>query len=127
MKKPGLAIVIGAPGGPGKGAPDAGGVSSSGQTDSVPISALQMPDDQEQMQPPEVGDEVNYQVAGKVVSIDGDTAQVKRTSINGQPVDDGSDTAPDNDQDPNEDADEKALQTEAQGLDQSSQNGQGFQ
>lgn len=98
---------------------------SAAQTDSVPISALQMPDDQEQMQPPEVGDVVNYQVAGKVLAINGDMAQVQRTSINGQPVSSDSsdsDANPDKDGDDNSgDADERALQTEAQGLDSSGQ------
>lgn len=54
--------------------------------DTVPLDALSMPDDQEQMQPPEVGDVVNYQVTGKVVAIEGNMARIERQSINGQDV-----------------------------------------
>lgn len=102
--KKGLAIVIGGkpPGGmppgmddpnqpPGKmpdsaGASDPSDLTGDNAPDNVPLSALAMPDDTEQMQPPEVGDEVNYQVTGKVISIEGDVAQVQKTAVNGQPV-----------------------------------------
>ena len=60
----------------------------AGSTDTVPLSALGMPDEKEQMQPPAVGDEVSYQVVGKVTSISGDSAIIERTSINGNPVGD---------------------------------------
>jgi len=72
---------------PGGDPGDAGAEAS--ERDTVPLSALKMPDDQEQMTPPEVGDEVNYQVTGKVVSINGDQAVIERETINGQPFDPG--------------------------------------
>jgi hypothetical protein len=64
--------------------------------DTVPLDLLSMPDDQEQMQPPEVGDVVNYQVTGKVVAIEGDDAKVQRQSINGQELQDDNETNGDN-------------------------------
>lgn len=52
----------------------------------VPVAALAMPDDQEQMAPPEVGDKVSYQVEGTVTRVEGDEAYVQPESINGQEV-----------------------------------------
>jgi len=62
--------------------------SQANNVDTVPLSFLSMPDDQEQMQPPEVGDVVSYQVTGKVVAIEGNMAKVERQSINGQDLPD---------------------------------------
>ena len=53
------------------------------QLDSVPINALAMPDEKEQMTPPEVGDQVNYTVTGTVKAIVGGVAQIERETING--------------------------------------------
>jgi hypothetical protein len=105
---PGLIVALGAPsdnagkmgigGGraaDGPGDPDA--LSQAVNTDTVPLDLLSMPDDQEQMQPPEVGDVVNYQVTGKVVAIEGDYAKVERQSINGQELQDDNETNSDND------------------------------
>ncbi|MDE2020040.1 MAG: hypothetical protein KGJ13_06880 [Patescibacteria group bacterium] len=85
MKPDGLTVEIGADPKP-KG--DINSLSTAENVDTVPMAALAMPDDQQQMQPPEVGDEVNYQVTGKVVSIEGDFAKIQRTSINGQEIPD---------------------------------------
>jgi len=65
--------------------------SDMGGLDCVPLSALNMPDDQEQMQAPEQGDKVTYSIEGTVEKIEGDEAYVKRESINGQPVQPPSD------------------------------------
>lgn len=54
--------------------------------DCVPLQALEMPGEDEQMNTPEVGDPVNYQVEGKVTRIEGPNAYIKRTTVNGQPV-----------------------------------------
>lgn len=81
---PGLVVAIGDR--PDGKEGDGNAAPAPSNVDTVPLDALQMPDEQEQMQPPEVGDEVNYQVAGKVVSIDGNMATIQRTSINGQEV-----------------------------------------
>jgi hypothetical protein len=67
--------------------------SAAQNVDTVPLNSLEMPDDQEQMQPPEVGDEVNYQITGKVVAIEGNMAKVQRTSINGQEIEGASEDA----------------------------------
>lgn len=75
---PDLMLAIASKDKPGKGAPSA--------PDCVPLSALNMPDDSEQMQAPEVGDKVQYTVEGTVENITGDNAYIDRTSINGQPV-----------------------------------------
>jgi hypothetical protein len=96
---PGLIVALGAPSddagkmglggsatgqyGPG-GHGDVNALSEAANMDTVPVSLLSMPDDQEQMQPPEVGDVVNYQVTGKVTAIEGNYAKVERQSINGQ-------------------------------------------
>ncbi len=65
--------------------PRAGG-DSMGNEDCVPLSALGMPDETEQMQSPEEGDPVQYTVEGTISRIEGDNAYVTRTAINGQPV-----------------------------------------
>jgi hypothetical protein len=122
----GLALIIGAggPSGPRPAAPDlpegkdpdgtAQTSSTVTTTDTIPLNALAMPDDQEQMQAPQVGDEVNYQVTGKVVSIDGNTATVQKTSINGEPVgsDDEERSEPQGDTD-DEDAEAAGLRNQA--------------
>ncbi len=54
----------------------------------VPLEALQMPDETEQMTAPEVGDVVDYQVQGKVTRVEGGMAYVQPMSINGQDLDD---------------------------------------
>jgi hypothetical protein len=77
-----------------------------GTEDCVPLSALGMPDEQEQMQAPEVGDKVQFTIEGTVNRIEGDQAFVARESINGQPVEgraepdqDEKGGPPDNDRD----------------------------
>ena len=96
--------------------------SEMGNMDAVPLSMLSMPDDQEQMQPPEVGDVVNYQVTGKVVAIEGNYAEIQRQSINGQELqDDDNETNSDNDnpQNANQSADGddgQALRGQAAGI-----------
>jgi hypothetical protein len=91
MTKPDLTIIAGAPAEPKD---PAGDIEQPGTTDLVPLDVLGMPDDQEQMQPPAVGDEVNYSVTGKVTAITGNVATIERTSINGKPIDDNDgDTA----------------------------------
>ena len=58
----------------------------------VPLSALAQPDDKEQMQTPSEGDSVSLQVDATILSIQGDTAIIKPSAINGQPLDeDGED------------------------------------
>lgn len=81
---------------------DSAGGMDSGE-DCVPLSALNLPDDTEQMQAPEEGDKVQYTVEGTVTRIEGDNAYIKRESINGQPVE-GDSNEPEN---PAEDAQEQ--------------------
>ena len=96
----------------GSDIPPSQDVEPAGITDTVPLALLAMPDDQEKMEPPAVGDEVNYQVTGKVTAINGSNAVIERTSINGQPVDDqDGDTGP---------GDESGLQQEAAAMDSKS-------
>jgi len=54
--------------------------------DTVPVGALAMPDEREQMTPPEVGDEVSYQVTGRVTAINGELATIERATVNGQEI-----------------------------------------
>jgi hypothetical protein len=71
----GLPIAGSPPAGPGPGAIT---------RDTVPTDALGMPDEDEQMEAPEVGDEVTYTVTGNVVSIEGGNAVIERKTINGR-------------------------------------------
>lgn len=88
---------------------DSGDVEPDGNTDRVPIHTLGMPDDQDKMTPPEVGDEVTYTVTGKVMSISGDIAVIERMSINGTNIDDNDgDTEP---------ATEDGLRNDAEAMD----------
>lgn len=56
------------------------------QEDCVPVSALSQPGEDEQMNPPGVGDLVQYQKEGTVTRIEGDNAYVKVNSVNGKPI-----------------------------------------
>ena len=61
--------------------------------DRVPLKALEMPDDKEQMTPPAVGDQVEYTCTGKVTAIEGEQVVVARESCNGQPLEPDADDA----------------------------------
>jgi len=61
----------------------------------VPLSALAQPDDAEKMQTPAEGDSVSLQVDAEIVRIEGDTAYVRPTAVNGNSLDDETDEAPD--------------------------------
>lgn len=52
----------------------------------VPANLLAMPDDNEQMVEPEVGDIVQYTVEGKISRLDGGNAYLTPTAINGKEV-----------------------------------------
>jgi hypothetical protein len=56
------------------------------QEDCVPVSALAQPGEDEQMNPPGIGDVVQYQKEGTVSRIEGDNAYVKVQAVNGKPV-----------------------------------------
>ena len=56
------------------------------QEDCVPVSALSQPGEDEQMNPPSVGDLVQFQKEGTVTRIEGDNAYVKVNSVNGKPL-----------------------------------------
>lgn len=60
--------------------------SMDSQEDCVPVSALAQPGEDEQMNPPGIGDVVQYQKEGKVTRIEGDNAYVKVQAVNGKPV-----------------------------------------
>ena len=80
----------------GSDIPPSPDIEPIGNTDTVPLDVLGMPDETEQMTPPEVGDEVSYQVTGKITAINGGVATIERTTINGKSVDDGDgDAVPD--------------------------------
>lgn len=61
----------------------------------VPLASLGVPGEGEQMENPEVGDQVNFEVAGKVTRIEGDKAYVMPESFNGQPVEETPEPADD--------------------------------
>lgn len=54
---------------------------------SIPVGAVAVPDEGEQMVNPEPGDKVTLQVEAEVVSVDGERAIIRPTSVNGQPLD----------------------------------------
>jgi len=64
---------------------------------SVPIAALAVPGEDDAMSTPTAGDRVSYQVDGVVESLDGETAQVRATAINGTPIPGGEEMAPETD------------------------------
>lgn len=57
-----------------------------GMEDCVPLTSLAMPDENEQMQQPAVGDRVQYNVEGEITRIEGDNAYVNKTAVNGQTI-----------------------------------------
>lgn len=57
----------------------------------VPLSSLAQPDDTEQMQSPAQGDTITFTVEATISRIDGETAYVKPSSINGNPLDESAD------------------------------------
>lgn len=52
----------------------------------VPVAAVSVPDQDEQMAAPEPGDTVRYEVEGKVNRVAGGHVYVEPIAINGQPV-----------------------------------------
>lgn len=77
--------------------------------DCVPLDALAMPDEAEQMENPAVGDKVQYTVEGTVSRIEGGDAYVTKTAVNGKKVE-GKAAEP---EPPDEMA---ALESEARGM-----------
>lgn len=59
---------------------------NSGDEWCVPLSALQMPGEDDQMTTPSVGDKVQFQAEGTVTRIEGDEAYVKPEAANGKPL-----------------------------------------
>lgn len=73
-------------------APTKSGMKSTEQC--VPLDALSRPDDQEQMQTPEVGDAVSYTVDGKITRVEGGNAYVQPSAVNGNDVSAGDSEQP---------------------------------
>ena len=71
---------------PDEGAPNEGAPKAMANEQCVPLSALATSDDGAELTKPEVDDEVEYQVKGKVSRIDGEMAYVKPMSVNGEEV-----------------------------------------
>ena len=65
---------------------------------AVPLKSLAQPDDKEQVQTPAEGDAVNFSVDATVTRIEGETAYVKVSAVNGTPIEDeAAEPAPDMD------------------------------
>jgi hypothetical protein len=62
------------------------GPMGGGGEHAVPLEALSMPDETEQMTAPEVGDRVSYTVEGVVSRIEGGQAMVAPEAVNGVAV-----------------------------------------
>jgi hypothetical protein len=59
----------------------------------VPLASLSQPDDQEQLKTPAQGDTVSLQVDATVSRIEGETAFITPTAINGKPLEEANETA----------------------------------
>ena len=108
MKTPALVIGIGAgKGGPPSdggppdngqdGQPDQDGQDQDGGAQStlyVPLDSLAQPDNDNNMQTPEIGDTFDMTVRAKVVSIEGDQACIQPIAINGEPLKPQADSGP---------------------------------
>lgn len=93
---------------------------SSMSEDCVSLDALSMPDEQEQMETPEVGDKVQYSVEGEITRIEGNNAYVKKAAVNGQPVEHSEPDADEAGGESDNDADNmRGLETMARGMDAS--------
>lgn len=65
---------------------------------AVPLKSLAQPDDKEQVQTPAEGDAVNFTVDATVTRIEGETAFVKVSAVNGNPLEEeAAEPAPDMD------------------------------
>jgi len=71
-----------------------GGDMDDGQF-CVSLENLKEADGKDEMVPPEEGDDVNFNVAGKIVRVEGTNAYVQPTEINGMPVKQPDAAAPD--------------------------------
>ena len=72
--------------------PDAANEASEGFP--VPLSSLAQPDETEKMVTPAEGDTVTLQVDATIVSVQGETAIIKPTAINGKPIEGEGGEAP---------------------------------
>jgi hypothetical protein len=78
----------------------------------VPLSSLAQPDETEKMQAPGVGDAITMEVEAKVVRVDGETAYIQPTAINGNEL--GQQEEPATDTAPSMDEQANGLQNELQ-------------
>jgi hypothetical protein len=60
----------------------------------VPLDALAMPGEDEQLTNPEPGDPVTFNVGGKVSRVEGSNAYVTPETVNGKPVEKAADQGP---------------------------------
>ena len=75
------------------------GMGSGAMEMCVPLDSLKEPDEQQQMQSPEVGNPVVMTVEGTISRIEGGDAYIKPSAVNGQKLDQAqSQAAPEGDQ-----------------------------
>lgn len=114
MQNPGMASS------PSPSAMDAGG--DAGCPDGcipVPLSALAQPNNQEQMQTPQEGDAITFQVDATIDSINGETAYVKPSAVNGTPLEaDDNEPSPDDESQEPDDGEGAALRGQADQMSQ---------
>lgn len=72
---------------PPDAADDGGGAMAGGMDMCVPLDSLKEPDEQQQMQSPEVGNPVVMTVEGTISRIEGQNAYVTPSAVNGQKLD----------------------------------------
>jgi hypothetical protein len=66
--------------------PMSGGKAMHDEEWCVPVAALQMPGEDDQMNTPGVGDKVQFQAEGTVTRIEGENAYIKPEAANGKPL-----------------------------------------
>ena len=84
----------------------------------LPLSMLAQPDNEDQMQTPEVGDTGSMTVEYEVTRIEGDNAYIKPKSINGQPIPAEAEKPTPEDED---EAEGQSLRNEAEAMGQPSE------
>lgn len=88
----------------------------SGKEWCVPVSALQMPGEDEQMNSPTVGDKVSFHGEGTLTRIEGEEAYVKPESANGKPMTTEAKSVNDDEQDSEQEFASLRGQAEQQGM-----------
>jgi hypothetical protein len=78
-------------------APEPEGDEGGSMEMCVPLSSLGQPDEQDNMQPPAVGDPVTFTTEGTISRVEGDNAYITPTAVNGQKIENSAPAMPEED------------------------------